>query len=149
MGTTSEKRRNCDSLTVLSFFFLKMLTDCRVFRTAATVPLLLGRRTASTQSYGAGRTYYDILGIGKDASQREIKTAYYALARKMHPDANPDDPHAADKFNELSVAYRTLSNEERRRKYDSAGCRDSGASSSSSSSSSSSRLLCCFFLFLF
>lgn len=75
------------------------------------------------------RTYYEVLGVDKEATQAEIKKAYYGLARKMHPDANPTDPHAADKFNELSVAYRTLSNESRRRQYDSAGCRDTAQSS--------------------
>ena len=123
-----------------------MLTDYRFFSGSCSgvavsgfgiVSSLFGCRAASSDASSGPRTYYDILGVKKDASQREIKTAYYSLARKMHPDANPNDPHAADKFNELSVAYRTLSNVERRRKYDSAGCRDAGASSSSTSSASS------------
>ena len=64
------------------------------------------------------RDYYDVLGVKKDASHDEIKKAYRKLARKYHPDANPDDPKAEDKFKEVSSAYETLSDAEKRKMYD-------------------------------
>ena len=100
----------------------------------------LGMRWAAGRS--RQRTYYEVLGVEQSATQGEIKAAYFELARKLHPDANVGDPHAADKFNELAVAYRTLSNESRRRAYDSAGCREGAGTSSSSSQSSRLRIFC-------
>jgi len=62
--------------------------------------------------------YYAVLGVARDASEDEIKKAYRALARKYHPDANPDDPQAEGKFKELAEAFTVLSDEGRRRDYD-------------------------------
>jgi molecular chaperone DnaJ len=67
---------------------------------------------------GSSRDYYDILGVAKTASQDEIKKAYRRLARKYHPDANPDDPKAEEKFKEVSSAYEVLSDAEKRKMYD-------------------------------
>lgn len=64
------------------------------------------------------RDYYQILGVKKDASQEEIKKAYRKLARKYHPDVNPDDPNAEEKFKDINEAYQVLSDEEKRSKYD-------------------------------
>ena len=64
------------------------------------------------------RDYYEILGVAENASQEEIKKAYRKLAKQHHPDANPDDPEAEQRFKEISEAYRTLSDPERRKKYD-------------------------------
>jgi len=64
------------------------------------------------------RDYYDVLGVKKTASQDEIKKAYRKLARKYHPDANPDDPKAEEKFKEVSSAYEVLSDAEKRKQYD-------------------------------
>lgn len=68
-----------------------------------------------------GKDYYSILGVEQGASQDEIKRAYRRLARKHHPDANKDDPGAADKFKEISEAYRVLSDPEKRARYDQFG----------------------------
>ena len=61
---------------------------------------------------------YSVLGVDKTASADEIKQAYRKLARKMHPDLNPNDPKAEDKFKEISAAYDILSDAEKRRRFD-------------------------------
>ncbi len=67
------------------------------------------------------RDYYEVLGVAKDASAEEIKKAYRKLAMKYHPDRNPGDQTAADKFKEASEAYEVLSNAEKRQRYDQFG----------------------------
>jgi molecular chaperone DnaJ len=69
----------------------------------------------------AGKNYYDILGIRKDASDKDIKQAYRRLARKYHPDVNPGDKSAEAKFKEVNAAYEVLSDNEKRKKYDKFG----------------------------
>jgi molecular chaperone DnaJ len=69
----------------------------------------------------AGRNYYDILGIRKDASDKEVKEAYRRLARKHHPDVNPGDKSAEARFKEINAAYEVLSDKEKRQKYDKYG----------------------------
>jgi len=61
---------------------------------------------------------YDVLGVDEDASKEEIKKAYRTLARKHHPDRNPDDPNAEEKFKKIQKAYSILSDEEKRQQYD-------------------------------
>ena len=63
---------------------------------------------------------YAAVGVPKTASAAEIKKAYRALARKLHPDKNPDDPAAEARFKEVSEAYDVLSDETRRAEYDEA-----------------------------
>eukprot|EP00048_Salpingoeca_helianthica_P022054 m.16125 g.16125 ORF g.16125 m.16125 type:complete len:476 (+) comp6818_c0_seq1:58-1485(+) len=67
------------------------------------------------------RDYYDVLGVGKEASASEIKSAYYKLAKQYHPDANPGDKEASKKFSELSEAYEILSDKSKRSQYDRMG----------------------------
>ena len=62
--------------------------------------------------------YYDILGVGKSSSEKEIKQAFRNLARKYHPDVNPDDRQAEDKFKKINEAYEVLSNPDSKKKYD-------------------------------
>lgn len=64
------------------------------------------------------RDYYQTLGVNKTASKDEIKKAYRKLARKYHPDVNPDDPNAEEKFKDINEAYQVLSDQEKREKYD-------------------------------
>jgi len=67
------------------------------------------------------RDYYEILGISKGASDADIKKAYRTLAKKYHPDMNPDDKNAEKYFKEANEAYEVLSNPEKKSRYDSYG----------------------------
>ena len=78
------------------------------------------------------RDYYDVLGVSKSVGKDELKKAYRKLAMKYHPDRNPDDTQAAEKFKELSEAYEILSDDQKRQTYDSFG--HDGVNSSFSSS---------------
>ena len=71
--------------------------------------------------------HYETLGVDRGATQEELKRAYRKLARKHHPDANPDDPGAESRFKQLSAAYEVLSDPERRSLYDRFGTDDPNA----------------------
>jgi curved DNA-binding protein len=64
------------------------------------------------------KDYYDILGVAPNADERTIKQTYRKLARKHHPDLNPGDKQAEEKFKDINEAYQALSNAEQRKKYD-------------------------------
>ncbi|KAL3131275.1 hypothetical protein ABBQ38_000570 [Trebouxia sp. C0009 RCD-2024] len=72
-------------------------------------------------AFGDVVDYYGLLGVPKTAASEEIKKQYYLLARKLHPDKNPDDPLAKDRFQKLGEAYQVLSNADLRAKYDAHG----------------------------
>jgi molecular chaperone DnaJ len=77
----------------------------------------------------AKRDYYEILGVSRDASADEIKKAYRKIALKFHPDKNPDDKSAEDKFKEAAEAYEVLSNPEKKSRYDRFGHQGVGGAS--------------------
>ena len=74
------------------------------------------------------RDYYEVLDIKRDASQSEIKKSFRSLARKFHPDKNPNDPESELKFKEVQEAYAILSNPSEKRKYDTYGHNGPGGS---------------------
>ena len=67
------------------------------------------------------RDYYEVLGVSKNATEQEIKSAFRKKAKEFHPDLNKDDPKAADKFKEAQEAYAVLSDESKRKMYDQYG----------------------------
>jgi DnaJ-class molecular chaperone len=69
----------------------------------------------------ASQDYYEILGVPRTASEKDVKSAFRKLARKYHPDVNPGDKTAEEKFKEINEAYEVLSNAESRKKYDQYG----------------------------
>ncbi len=74
----------------------------------------------------AKRDYYEVLGVGKDAAQDDIKKAYRKTAIKFHPDKNPGDKEAEDRFKEAAEAYEVLSHPEKRQRYDRFGHQEGG-----------------------
>ena len=67
------------------------------------------------------KDYYEVLGVARDAGEKEIKAAYRKLARKYHPDVNKGDPRAEEKFKEVAEAFAVLSDADKRAKYDRGG----------------------------
>ena len=67
------------------------------------------------------QTYYSTLGISKNASDKDIKAAYRKLARKLHPDVNPEDSRAQEQFKKVNEAYEVIGDPVRRKDYDQFG----------------------------
>jgi molecular chaperone DnaJ len=92
------------------------------------------------------KDYYSVLGLRGGCTQKEIRDAYRRLARKYHPDVNPNDPKSEEKFKEISEAYQVLSDEQRRKEYDGRRRREANpkadfwSTSTGSTSSSSGRV---------
>lgn len=78
-------------------------------------------RSISTSNVLLKKDYYSVLGVAKNSSAKEIKKAYYQLAKKYHPDTNKGDPDSSRKFQEVSEAYEVLSDDTKRREYDTYG----------------------------
>ncbi|KAF7290559.1 J domain-containing protein [Mycena indigotica] len=91
---------------------------------SATPPPRKGRKIG-TQERPLETGYYDILGLTPTATTEDVKKAYRRMAIKHHPDKNPDDPHAEERFKEIAIAYQTLSDPELRRKYNEYGPKES------------------------
>ncbi|XP_074545982.1 dnaJ homolog subfamily A member 3, mitochondrial-like isoform X2 [Halichoeres trimaculatus] len=90
--------------------------------TGARCPHSVTRQSFHTSSHLANKEdFYQVLGVSRTASQKDIKKAYYQLAKKYHPDTNPDDPEAKEKFAKLAEAYEVLSDEVKRKQYDTYG----------------------------
>ena len=83
------------------------------------------KRTIFLSSSAYNKDFYKILGVQRQASSKEIKKAYFALAKQYHPDANPGNKEAAKKFQEISQAYEVLGNKEKRQQYDMFGSQES------------------------
>ncbi|XP_018570469.1 protein tumorous imaginal discs, mitochondrial isoform X2 [Anoplophora glabripennis] len=75
----------------------------------------------TSTAFNTRKNYYEILGVGRNSSQSEIKKAYYKLAKKYHPDVSKNDPESSKKFQEVSEAYEILSDDTKRKQYDTWG----------------------------
>ncbi|XP_040295390.1 dnaJ homolog subfamily A member 3, mitochondrial isoform X1 [Bufo bufo] len=106
-----------------------LLLAVRAAVTRTPAGAFLGRVSQfHTSSSVSNKTdYYQVLGVPRNASQKEIKKAYYQLAKKYHPDTNKEDPQAKEKFSQLAEAYEVLSDEVKRKQYDAYGTADFAA----------------------
>ncbi|XP_052792102.1 protein tumorous imaginal discs, mitochondrial-like isoform X1 [Mya arenaria] len=89
-------------------------------------PAYLSKASFHSSQQHNKEDYYKVLGISKSATAKDIKNAYYKLAKKYHPDVSKDDPNAEKKFQSVSEAYEVLSDEGKRRQYDTYGMAGAG-----------------------
>ena len=89
-----------------------------MLRLRQLVPLLLLLLAASCILAAASLDYYKVLGIAKNANERDIKSAYRRKSKQFHPDKNPGNDEAAEKFVQVAEAYEVLSDSEKRGIYD-------------------------------
>ncbi|MCI4393334.1 hypothetical protein PGIGA_G00156300 [Pangasianodon gigas] len=115
-GLDTSRRREENSVT---------LRGCAGFKSLCIFSL---RTFHSSSVCHEQQDLYSVLGIPRTATQKEIKKAYYQLAKKYHPDTNPDDPQAKEKFAKLAEAYEVLSDEVKRKQYDTYGSAGPSAS---------------------
>ncbi|XP_073001252.1 chaperone protein dnaJ 6-like [Typha latifolia] len=94
---------------------------------AGGIPDTAGASGVQSSSAVHGKSLYEILGVEQTASQQEIKKAYYKLALRLHPDKNPGDEEAKEKFQLLQKVISVLGDEEKRAVYDQTGCTDDDA----------------------
>ena len=92
-----------------------------IITSVSSNPSLSLKRNFRSSGVNRGIDYYEVLGVSKNASAKDVKKAYYQLAKKYHPDTNKNDPEAQKKFQQVSEAYEVLSDETKRREYDSFG----------------------------
>lgn len=94
---------------------------------SSQTPITTHRRLLRTSAcLQASKDYYNTLGVDKNASSKDIKKAYYQLAKKYHPDTNKGDKETQKKFQEVSEAYECLSDDSKRKQYDAFGSTDGG-----------------------
>ena len=98
-----------------------MASPSRFLSLCFMLAVLLLTQHAAGKGSGQNRDFYKILEIPRSATPADIKKAYRAMSLKWHPDKNPDDPSATDKFTDVSAAYEVLSDADKRRKYDRCG----------------------------
>uniref|UniRef100_A0A672JBH7 DnaJ homolog subfamily C member 10 n=1 Tax=Salarias fasciatus TaxID=181472 RepID=A0A672JBH7_SALFA len=94
---------------------------CRRSRPSPVLPALFLLAAVLVSVWADGRDYYDLLGVSREATTREIRRAFKQLALTMHPDKNPGDPSAHEKFLQVNRAYEVLKDEDLRKKYDKYG----------------------------
>uniref|UniRef100_A0A672J9H5 DnaJ homolog subfamily C member 10 n=1 Tax=Salarias fasciatus TaxID=181472 RepID=A0A672J9H5_SALFA len=96
-------------------------TECLKSRPSPVLPALFLLAAVLVSVWADGRDYYDLLGVSREATTREIRRAFKQLALTMHPDKNPGDPSAHEKFLQVNRAYEVLKDEDLRKKYDKYG----------------------------
>jgi len=98
-----------------------VLSRCNILKPLKNAGCASSARGFQTSCSLEKRDYYDVLGVKKGATAKDIKKAYYQMAKKYHPDVSKDDPNAAKKFQEISEAYEVLGDDGKRQQYDTFG----------------------------
>lgn len=97
------------------------LKSSKILQKTLNRPNFSNLRKLHTSNFTLAKNLYSVLGVPQTATQKEIKKAYYTLAKKYHPDANPDDKAAETKFAEAAEAYEVLGDDGKRKQYDTLG----------------------------